>query len=209
MDPKIKLAEHKLSDGCRFYEGMLPEQLTWDDSTFEQAWSLHPPERHKVFIIRETETPRWQQSYGANYSYSGSQNNALPIPPLVQRLLKFVQAEIDSRENGVLFNWYEGSPDYIGPHRDSRKGLIVGTPIVTISFGEERTFRLTRGKGSDKESLNFQAPHGTLFVMPWPTNLAWKHGVPKSTRYCGRRISITFRAFATGVLPPEEYFVTD
>jgi hypothetical protein len=43
--------------------------------------------------------------------------------------------------------------------------------------------------------LDFPAQDGTIFVMPYDTNRAWKHSVPKSARYVGRRISVTFRAF--------------
>jgi alkylated DNA repair dioxygenase AlkB len=81
---------------------------------------------------------------------------------------------------------------------------VSDTPIVTVSFGETRVFRLTLEKtavidGKKKrvveKELNFAAPAGTVFVMPYRTNLVWKHGVPKSARYTGRRISVTFRGF--------------
>ena len=42
--------------------------------------------------------------------------------------------------------------------------------------------------------------HGTVFILPYATNLVWKHGVPKSARYTGRRISVTLRAFTAGVV---------
>jgi alkylated DNA repair dioxygenase AlkB len=195
-----------LNDGSQFGVGRLPEHLVWDQPTFDQAWALHPTDRHVVKIITPKITPRWQQAYGANYSYTGSQNNALPIPREFRPLLEWAQAYVDARLNGLLLNWYEGPHDYIGDHHDSTKNLIPGTPIVTVSHGEERTFRLSRGKGAAKQTRDFPAPHGTLFVMPWETNRAWKHAVPKRSSYRGRRISVTLRAFASGILPPETYF---
>jgi alkylated DNA repair dioxygenase AlkB len=82
---------------------------------------------------------------------------------------------------------------YISPHHDSTKGLVVGSPIVTISLGEERTFRPTRpGTGGRRD---FPATHGTVFVTPRNTNRAWKHQIVKSARRRGRRISVTLRAF--------------
>ena len=72
--------------------------------------------------------------------------------------------------------------------------MVADAPIVTISFGETRTFRLTRGK----EKRDFEAVSGAVFVLPYSTNLAWKHAVPKSVRYRGRRISVTLRAFHAG-----------
>lgn len=45
--------------------------------------------------------------------------------------------------NGLLLNWYDGRfGHHIGKHGDSRVGMIPGAPIVTISLGEERNWRL-------------------------------------------------------------------
>jgi alkylated DNA repair dioxygenase AlkB len=72
--------------------------------------------------------------------------------------------------------------------------MVRGAPIVTISLGEGRVFRLTRP--GQKLTRDFIADPGAVFVMPYDTNRAWKHAVPKSGRQRGRRISITLRAFA-------------
>lgn len=73
--------------------------------------------------------------------------------------------------------------------------MVVGAPIVTISFGEERVFRLSRGKGRDRQVKNFPTKDGAVFILPQETNAVWKHSVPKSKRYLGRRISVTIRGF--------------
>ena len=72
--------------------------------------------------------------------------------------------------------------------------MVVGAPIVTISFGETRRFRLRPPKGQSG-LLDFEAADGAVFVMPYDTNLAWTHEVPKEAKRRGRRISITLRAF--------------
>ena len=70
---------------------------------------------------------------------------------------------------------------------------MPGSPIVTISFGEERTFRLRPWKG--KGFTDFAATHGSVLVMPYETNLAWTHEVPARKKLEGKRISVTLRAF--------------
>ena len=186
---------------------MLPTALRWDATQFESAWQIKPSTRHKVKIFGEfVEVARYQQAFGATYAYSGSINEAMPVPGLLVPLLRHVQSEIDHRLQGILLNWYDGCEDYIGAHRDTLKGLVPGSPIVTVSFGETRTFRLTKGKGKSRQVVNQTAEDGRVFVMPWETNLAWKHCVPKSKRNTGRRISVTFRVFETGVLPADTYF---
>ena len=143
---------------------------------------------------RKVKTPRWQQAYGTDYHYTGRVNQALPVPPLLEPLLIWSREAIHDRLNGLLLNWYDGElGHYIGPHHDSTKGLLPEAPIVTVSLGEERSFRLTHPE--TKERRDFPAPDGTVFVTLYDTNLAWKHQVPKSAKARGRRISVTVRAF--------------
>lgn len=189
--------KHNLGDGLLFLVGLLPRELDWDNAMFEAVWTLHPPDMHWIMIHGKlVQTPRYQQAFGADYHYTGRVNKALPVPDVLVPLHTWVQTIVDDRLNGILLNWYEGPGHYIGPHHDSVKDMIRGAPIITVSFGETRTFRLSRGKGDDAEAKDFPASPGTVFVMPFDTNLTWKHGVPKSTRYTGRRISVTFRAFS-------------
>lgn len=149
---------------------------------------------HEIMIRGKlVPTPRWQQAYGRDYHYSGQDNRALPVPPLLQPLLDWSHA-IHPMLNGLLLNWYDGSfGHYIGKHRDSTKNLHSNAPIVTISFGEERIFRLRPHQATGM--LNIRATDGKVFIMPYATNLAWTHEVTKSTCCKGRRISVTVRAF--------------
>jgi len=138
--------------------------------------------------------PRWQQAYGRDYRYTGSVNRAPPVPALLQPYLAWARQHVDTRFNGLLLNWYDAiRRHYIGPHRDSTAGLIEGTPIVTISLGATRLFRL-RPKGG--AFVDFAATDGSVFILPWATNLGVKHAVPHRAADTGRRISITIRAFA-------------
>jgi len=200
----------KLDEEHALWASTLPETHVWKDAGFEEAWNLHPERRHVVMMFgKPVEVPRWQQAYGATYRYTGSSNTALSIPKLFVPLLNYAKHEVDARLNGILLNWYEGGGDYIGPHHDDTRDLIEGTPIMTVSFGESRTFRITCGKGKEKQTVDQSADNGTIFVMPWDTNQVWKHSVPKSKRYKGRRISVTFRAFSEGVLTGDAYFAED
>jgi len=188
----------KLPDDSEFAIGHIPSGLRWDASLFERIWMLHPPDRHLIRIHGKlVETPRWQQAYGHDYRYTGNINRALTIPAPLVPLLKWAREALDNRLNGILVNWYEGPKDYIGPHHDSVHALVRGAPIVTVSFGKARTFRLSRGKGFDRQFQDFTADDGSVFIMPFDTNLDWKHEVRKSTRYRGQRISVTFRAFSS------------
>lgn len=182
-----------LNDGRDFFVGELPFEV--EVEKFNNIWSQHPDDYHTINMPSgPVKTPRWQQAFGKDYEYTGNVNAALPVIPELEPFLRFVQDEIDSRLNGLLLNWYDGKlGHYIGRHRDSTKNMIVGSPIVTISLGEERVFRLRPWK--QKGKVDFTARHGSVFVTPFETNLAWTHEVTRRKRDQGRRISITARAF--------------
>jgi alkylated DNA repair dioxygenase AlkB len=177
------------------YVGQLPAELFMNAAQFETVWLLHPPDYHDIRVHhRWIKTPRWQQAYGKGYIFSRTANKALPIPDLLAPLLDWCRENIDSQLNGLLLNWYDGTLGHtISRHRDSRQNLKAGAPIVTISFGERRVFRLRpyRGKGY----IDLDVDDGTVLTIPYDTNLAWTHEVPDYKRYRGRRISVTARAF--------------
>jgi alkylated DNA repair dioxygenase AlkB len=190
-------ARHQLDDGSPFYHGRLPGELLWDGETFEKVWRLRPALKPRILMHgREVEIPRWQQAYGADYHFSGQTSRALPVPAVLVPLLDWAKRAIDPNLNGLLLNWYDGPDHYIGPHHDATNGLIDGAPIVTISFGETRTFRLSQGSGDGRRVRDFPAPPGAVFILPRETNQAWKHAVPRSVQHRGRRVSVTLRAFA-------------
>lgn len=175
--------------------GSLPASLVPDQAGFEALWSLHPETFHEIKMLgRPVRTPRWQQAYGMDYRYTGNTNRALPLTREMEPWLDWAREALDSRLNGLLFNWYDGNAGhYIGPHRDSDQNRIECTPIVTISLGETRTFRLRpwRGKGF----VDLPATNGGVIVVPWNVNRAFTHEVPASKAALGRRISVTIRGF--------------
>ena len=119
--------------------GLIPSTVE-----FEALWNLHPEDFHEIMMHgRLVKTPRWQQAFGKDYHYTRSTNKALPVPDMLEPYSAWAQKHIDAQLNGILLNWYDGSlGHYIGKHRDSTKNMIKGAPIVTISLGEERVFRL-------------------------------------------------------------------
>ena len=187
---------HPMEDEFDFWTGVLPPAQVPTAAERAELWDSHPAEYHTILMRgRPVKTPRWQQAFGADYRYTGRVNKALPLTPLLRRLLEWTQGSMDERLNSVLVNWYDASlRHYIGPHRDATASMIEGAPIVTISLGEERLFRLRRWRRKRGGQFHFPAPDGAVFVMPYETNLAFTHAVPYFSRHRGRRISITLRA---------------
>lgn len=187
----------------QIWRGQLPAELRLDDRGFEDLWALHPDDFHQIKIHgRSVSTPRWQQAYGMDYQYTGSVNRALDVPAMLEPYLAWCRESFDHRLNGLLLNWYDaGLAHYIGKHRDSTANMLPGAPIVTISFGEQRVFRLRPWRQSG--FVDVALPDGAVIVMPQETNQAWTHEVPHRQSYSGRRISLTVRGFGlTGAAAP-------
>jgi len=192
----MTLTPHPLDDAHHVVLGALPGALSGDDlATFEQWWALHPDDFHEIMMHgRMVRTPRYQQAYGRDYRYTGNVNAALELTREMEEILGWCTEHVDERLNGLLFNWYDGAENhYIGAHRDSTSGLVPDSPIVTISLGEERVFRMRPWK--KKGFTDFVLGHGDVLIIPSETNAAWTHEVPNFARYEDRRISITARAF--------------
>src|SRR5262245_61430981 len=195
--PDCTMTEHIVFNQS-FLVGRLPSAMARAaQAQFGECWDLHPAEFYK---IRQPGTgvkipvPRWQQAYGRDYRYSGNLNCALPVPPILEPFLAWSRESIEPRLNGLLLNWYDAAYGHrIGPHRDSIDGLLKGAPIVTISLGATRVFRLWSAEA--KGFVDFEASHGVVFVVPGESNRHLKHGVPRRVSDTGRRISITLRAF--------------
>jgi alkylated DNA repair dioxygenase AlkB len=191
LAPHVTVREHVLFGNHFLLETRLPAELERLARTrFEELWALHPAEFHHIiqpFTGRSIPLPRWQQAYERDYRYSGNVNRAAPMPRLLIPFLAWARNALDPRLNGLLLNWYDAELNhYIGPHRDSIDGLLPGAPIVTISLGATRLFRLRPLRG--KESIDFEAGDGTVFIVPWDTNLHVKHEVPRTRAMKGRRI---------------------
>jgi alkylated DNA repair dioxygenase AlkB len=198
-----EVVEHRIVERFSVFATRLPEGLRLEArARFGELWALHPEHFHAIaqpFTGKTIPLPRWQQAYGRDYRYGGGVNLALPLPPILVPYLAWARQQFDTRLNGLLLNWYDADLRHrIGPHRDSIVGLVEGSPIVTVSLGATRRFRLLP-KG--KAFADFPAADGAVFVLPWETNLNVKHAVPHRAGDMGRRISITMRAFEKGSDP--------
>ncbi len=178
---------------------------------FEQLWNMHPKEYDDIIMMgKPIKTPRWTQSYGQAYKFSGTYHEALPIPKIIQHYLNYANktdysAPFPVSFNMALLNWYENGKHYIGPHSDDEKQMAKSntgeTVVFSISFGETRKFKLTPKKNTpDGTKLDINLYSGTVVVMGGLTQHTHKHSIPKvnnkQAEIMDRRINLTFRTFS-------------
>lgn len=135
--------------------------------------------------------PRLTASYGddgVSYSYSGTENPALPWTPTLLEIRSRIEG-VRGRYNYCLLNRYRSGSDSVGLHADDEPGL--GETIASLSLGATRTFRI-RHNGT-KATRSFELGNGALVIMGGTMQRFWKHEVPKTATEVGERINLTFR----------------
>ena len=192
------IQELKLNEGNSMVKiiNTLPQEIQVDNALFTRLWNLHPQEYGQVKIFgKEIATPRWQQTYGRNYKFSGMDHKALPIDdPYFKLLMEWVNQHSGKQYNQCLVNWYKDGDHYIGAHSDDESQLEPNSDIYSFSFGSNRTFIITSKK--DKQfKTKLIMNDNSLIIMCGEMQKYYKHAVPKTKVIVGQRINITFRLF--------------
>lgn len=196
--PSSQLLRETLFGDYDLFVGRLPEDLAgYGREVFPELWNLRPLEQQ---LVRQPCTgriiplPRRHTALDKPYRFTGSVASAIPRDPAYDPFFDWARS-IAPELNGTLVNWYVGN-EYIGAHRDDTRDLVDGTPILTISLGGFRIFRLRAWKQRSLGFIDLDAPHGAVFLMPWATNLAVTHEIVKRATMQDPRISLTMRSYA-------------
>lgn len=135
---------------------------------------------------------------GRQYAFSGMDHTALPVPKIFRPFWDWVQEAGYGSFNQMLVNWYQNGHHYIGKHQDNEQGIENNSPIISVSLGATRKFRV-RDYKTGKIICDIMMPDKTVLVMGGKFNTEFTHEVPKiggkKGEQCGRRINITFRRF--------------
>jgi alkylated DNA repair dioxygenase AlkB len=188
----------------------LPENLCINYADFETLWNLHPVERSAIRLYGKTIlSPRYTQSFGKDYYYSGAMHPGQPFHPILRDYLDFVNQAFrgmyrfgfQNPFNMCLVNWYEDGSHYIAPHSDDEsvmeKNAAGESVVVTISFGQSRLFRLIAKDPNNPDHMNYEMrlEPNTVLVMGGTCQSTHKHTIVKEPKVLGKRISLTFRIF--------------
>lgn len=182
----------------------LPLNLQVNLTTFDELWDLHPKELGIIKIFgKEIATPRYQQSFGMDYKFSGLKHKAEPIDnPYLKRILNFICKLSEKSYNMLFLNWYSDNTHYIGAHSDNESQIIEKSDIYSFSFGAERKF-IIKSKRDTKEGKNKKnkfkkeiiLKNNSLIIMCGEMQKYYTHEIRKQKKICGRRINITSRLF--------------
>ncbi len=169
---------------------------------FDSFWIQHPIEHHEIMMFDKlVAIPRWQKLYGVGqYNFSGTTSvGDLNVPDFVEKCFIVARKLYPHYTfNGALVNFYENGAHYIGAHSDSESDLVKGAPILSFSFGSERTFRLKKkipAEEKDIFKIDFMTKNCSMIAMCGDCQKEYKHEITKTAKKVGPRINVTIRSF--------------
>ena len=203
----VKGVTHHLGEGTWIMTTFLPQKLHPSKDDLAKLWALRPDELGEIMMMGNRQvTPRYFQSYGRSYTFSGKEHMSIPIPPILQTYLNFanqvcetmLKRDYGGRQFNMAFvNWYMDGNQYIGYHPDKEAELYKNergeTLVFSISFGAERRFLLK--SMSTKKVKEFKLGDCSCLLMAGQCQKKFKHSVPKELGVKGKRVNLTFRIF--------------
>lgn len=179
----------------------LPFDTRVGEDLYKDLWNLHPQDYAEIKIFGKTfQTPRWHQSYGKSYKFSGISHKCSPIKHrYLKKLLNWVNSDNKTGAtcNQILVNWYRDGNHYMGEHSDDESQLVPRSNIYSFSYGQQRDFVIKSKNKIDSYRKVIAMKNNSLIVMGGETQIFYKHCVPKRalSKCPASRINITLRAF--------------
>jgi alkylated DNA repair dioxygenase AlkB len=158
------------------------------DALFERLAETVPwREERRHMYDRVVDVPRLLCFYG--------EGETLPDPMLDdarQALGEHYAAELGEPFRTAGLCLYRDGRDSVAFHGDrTGRGSTEDTIVAIVSLGAPRSLMLRpRGGG---QTLRHDLGHGDLLVMGGSCQRTWEHGIPKTARATGPRISVQFR----------------
>jgi alkylated DNA repair dioxygenase AlkB len=153
------------------------EQTVFDELVGSTAWHAN----RRPMYDRVVDVPRLTASLPGDG----------PGHPVLADIVTAVSARVGEPCERIGLAWYRDGRDSVAPHGDQVARTMQATAMAIVSCGARRRFHLapvTGGRG-----LSFELGRGDLLVMGGTIQRTWRHGVPKTNRPVGPRLSMMFR----------------
>lgn len=185
----------ELSDESTLRFGFLPESLR--GLCVDTFKPFKPSVREIVNLpYYKGFAPRYSVLFGAKpYKYGGTEKCSISTIPTDLAPL-FCWALEFGNYNSMLINWYDNGHHYIGSHSDKEECLDTSVPILSVSIGETRVFRVRDLE--NRVVLDHHMQNHSYILMEGAFQKEYKHEVPKVNGEkggkLGPRVNVTFRS---------------
>jgi len=114
-----------------------------------------------------------------------------PGHPVLATVRAALRDRFDQRFDRIGLALYRDGRDSVAPHGDMVAREMQESVMAIVSLGARRRFLLSPVDGGG--SVSFDFGEGDLLVMGGTIQRTWRHGVPKTNRPVGPRLSVMFR----------------
>ena len=136
--------------------------------------------------------------YGESYSYNGSRNKSIEMPPIISKLMSNLNNNHVGAEkpllNQCLVNKYEGAKSYIKEHSDDERSIERDSSIFTVTIGHTRTINFRNVVSGTTPSLRPES--GSMYSMSRLSQEYYLHRIDEEEGANDVRYSITFRSLS-------------
>ena len=168
--------------GIRYWPRFVPDELAQDWFVALCSGGEWFAQRRRMYD-RDVDVPRLQGAYLADALPEG-----LPLADMLAR----VQAVVPAPYNAIGLNLYRDGRDSVAMHNDKLPTIVPRWPISLVSLGAPRRM-LIRAKAGARERIAIDLEPGSLLAMSHASQLTHEHGIPKTRRVVGPRMSVVFR----------------
>nr|WP_298120131.1 alpha-ketoglutarate-dependent dioxygenase AlkB [uncultured Pseudoxanthomonas sp.] len=168
--------------GIRYWPGAIDTAMAqhWFDLLHARAAWTH---LQRPMYDRIVDVPRLLANYAVD---------ALPADLPLAQLLACVQARAPAPYSRIGMNLYRDGHDSVAMHGDKLHTVAAGHPITLVSLGAPRRM-LIRARGGRRETVAVDLAPGSVLSMSHASQSTHEHGIPKTRRAQGPRISVVFR----------------
>lgn len=124
---------------------------------------------------------------------AGYRVEAFPDDLPLRALLGHVQALAPAPYSSAGLNLYRDGSDSVAMHGDKLHTLCDGHPVTLVSLGAPRRM-LIRANAGARETVAIDLMPGSVLSMSHAAQRTHQHGIPKTKRAVGPRMSVVFRA---------------
>lgn len=180
--PVLQLVEDA-EGGIRYWPEFVDQAIAadWYGALHARAGWTH---LRRPMYDRVVDVPRLLASY---------RTDALPADLPLAAMLARLLVQVPAPYTAVGLNLYRDGNDSVAMHGDKLHLLGQGYPISLVSLGAARRM-LIRARGGSRQTIAIDLQPGSLLSMSHASQITHEHGIPKTRRAQGPRISVVFRA---------------
>ena len=149
---------------------------------------------------RPVEMPRSHALVGGSYSFSGHKLCGIELAGPLKELLETVNGDFTREFNRIYVIRYQGGHEYVAKHQDNEADIDQAHPILGLSYGQERLFRVRKfepGAGQILATVPTKHLHA-LQMCGSDFQRLYTHEIVKTTRLSDtERWVFTFRKHIT------------